>query len=196
MHKRIKLLLFIGLLVGFIAGCTKPKPTPRPVAYYRFYFPKKTYKLFAPDSCPFSFQMPKYAVIRPFKGDSLKHKCWFNIVFPMFKAQINVTYYPIHGNLEELIDDSYTLAYKHSIKADDIIEKNYVDSVHRVYATIFYITGNAASALQFHITDSTKHFFRGSLYFDTRPNRDSLDPAIKFLTKDILRLIHTFRWKD
>ena len=94
-----------------------------------------------------------------------------------------------------MIDDSYTLAYKHSIRADDIQEKEFVNEHSRVYATVFDITGNAASPMQFHITDSSQHFFRGSLYFRTRPNRDSLQPAIDFVEKDIIHLIETFRWK-
>jgi len=114
---------------------------------------------------------------------------------PQLKAEITITYYPIHNNLEQLIDDSYTLAYKHSIRADDIQEKEFVNKTENVYATVFDIKGNAASPMQFHITDSTMHFFRGSLYFRTRPNRDSLAPAIDYLEKDIIHLIESFRWQ-
>ena len=139
--------------------------------------------------------MPKYFKVHPVQEYSDTVHCWITIEIPTLNAEITITYYPVHNNLEQLIDDSYTLAYKHSIKADDILEKEFVNNKAHVYATVFDIRGNAASPMQFHITDSTKNFFRGSLYFRTRPNRDSLQPAITFLEKDILRLIETLRWK-
>ncbi len=183
------------VLVLLFFSCSKPKPSPRPVAYFRLNLPPKHYVRFNPDSCPYSFDIPVYARVMPDRDEKHPHHCWMTIVFPALKAAISVTYYPVEGNLEQLVDDSYTLAYKHSIRADDITEKEFVNKKYGVYATVFDITGNAASPMQFHITDSTRHFFRGSLYFRARPNRDSLDPAIKFLEKDIIRMIESFRWK-
>ena len=191
----MKKTLAIISLVLLIISCTKPKPTPRPIGYYRFNLPQKSYTLYSPDSCPFSFQIPVYAKIVPDKKMPECSHCWMDIEFPSLNAEITITYYPITNDLEELIDDSYTLAYKHSIRADDIIEKQFINKSKKVFATVFDIKGNAASPMQFHITDSTKHFFRGSLYFRTRPNRDSLQPAISFLEKDIIKLIETFSWK-
>ncbi len=182
-------------LVLFIFSCSKPKPSPRSVAYFRLNLPQKQYISFNPDSCPYSFDLPVYAKVVPDSDEQQSHHCWMTIVFPSLKAAISVTYYPVEGNLDQLVDDSYTLAYKHSIRADDITEKEFINKKANVYATVFNITGNAASPMQFHITDSTKHFFRGSLYFRARPNRDSLAPAIKFIEKDIIRMIESFRWK-
>jgi gliding motility-associated lipoprotein GldD len=54
----------------------------------------------------------------------------------------------------------------------------------------------AASPFQFYLTDSTKNFVRGALYFNTVPNNDSLAPVIDFLKQDIIHMIETFRWKD
>ncbi len=197
MKKLIIGFLIIPFSIMLITSCqTKPKPTPKPVAYFRVTFPKKHYIRYTPDTCPYSFEMPTYAKVKPFTDPRIKgDNCWITLEFPQFKAELTITYYPIKNNLEQLLDDSYTLAYKHSIRADDIIEKQYIDRKHNVYATVFDITGNAASPMQFHITDSTKHFFRGSLYFRVRTNRDSLQPSITYLEKDIKHLIETFRWK-
>ncbi len=190
------IIIYISLAALLFASCAKPKPRPRPMAYFRINFPQKQYTLYKPDTCPYSFEVPVYAKIVPFTGKTQgSHHCWITVVFPQFKAELTITYYPVRGNLEQLIDDSYTLAYKHSIRADDIKEKQYIDTAHRVYATVFDITGNAASPMQFHITDSTRHFFRGSLYFKVRPNRDSLQPAIDFIEADVKKLIETFRWQ-
>jgi gliding motility-associated lipoprotein GldD len=53
----------------------------------------------------------------------------------------------------------------------------------------------AASPLQFFVTDSSKHFLRGALYFTVKPNNDSLQPVIKFIKEDINRFIDTFEWR-
>ncbi len=190
-----KLFLLIPAIIFLFASCTKPKATPRPVGYFRINFPNKHYIVFEPDTCPYSFELPDYYKITKANDVPDSVFCWITLKVPKLKAEISITYYQIHDNLEQLIDDSYTLAYKHSIRADDIYEKEFVNDQSKVYATVFDIKGNAASPMQFHITDSTKHFFRGSLYFRTRPNRDSLQPAIDFIEKDIIHLIETFRWK-
>jgi hypothetical protein len=46
------------------------------------------------------------------------------------------------------------------------------------------------------VTDSTKHYLRGSLYFDAEPNPDSLAPVVEFFRNDIIHLIETLKWKD
>ncbi len=191
-----KLLIILLAFVLAFFSCTKPKPTPKPVAYFRPNLPEKHYVEFAPDTCPFSFEIPSYYKVRPFNGNVQYSHCWLTFYVPSLKVEITTTYYPINNNLEQLIDDSYALAYKHTIKADDITEKTYINEKAKVYATVFNIKGNAASPMQFHITDSTKNFFRGSLYFKVRPNRDSLQPSIDFIEKDIIHLIETFKWND
>ncbi len=61
---------------------------------------------------------------------------------------------------------------------------------------IYHIRGReAASPLQFFATDSLSHFLRGALYFDARPNNDSLAPVIRFIEKDIRNLLGTLEWE-
>ena len=60
---------------------------------------------------------------------------------------------------------------------------------------MYEIEGNAASAYQFHLTDSTNHFVRGSLYFNNIPNQDSIQPVLEFVKEDITHLFETFVWK-
>jgi gliding motility-associated lipoprotein GldD len=65
-----------------------------------------------------------------------------------------------------------------------------------VFGLVYEISGSdAASTYQFYLTDSTKNFVRGALYFDLVPNNDSLAPVIDFLKKDVEHMITTFRWK-
>jgi len=61
---------------------------------------------------------------------------------------------------------------------------------------MFYdLKGNVASQSQFYVTDSTRHFLSGALYFETKPNYDSILPAINYIQKDMMHLIESLRWK-
>lgn len=187
--KQIKIILLI-----FLFSCNNDEFTPKPKGYFRIKFPEKKYKEFN-SSCPFIFQYPDYAIIIKDKNMLKNEKCWYNIYFPDFKAVIHITYKEVHNNLNKLSEDSRLLAYKHTIKANNIIEQLFYFKDKKVFGMKYFIEGNTASSYQFHITDSTKHFLRGSLYFEAKPNKDSIAPVYKFIKKDIEHLIKTFRWK-
>ena len=57
------------------------------------------------------------------------------------------------------------------------------------------INGNAASQSHFYATDSVNHFITGSLYFEAKPNFDSIYPAAVYLREDIRRIMETIEWK-
>ena len=94
-----------------------------------------------------------------------------------------------------LLEDGRELVYKHTVKADAITEQFYSNPERRVYGMLYQIKGDAASPMQFFVTDSTHHFLRGALYFNVEPNKDSLDPAIRFFSQDVVRFIETLSWK-
>jgi gliding motility-associated lipoprotein GldD len=192
---------FYFLLFTFyflLSSCGSDKDdiiTPKPFAYFRIDLPEKKYSIFS-DACPFEFEYPSnYAVVLP---DSEKNAdpCWKNVVYPRFSAEINLSYKPIIGNnLEKYLDDSWTLATRHQVKASGMPETPIRRDSAKVYGLMFEIEGNAASSLQFYVTDSTHHFLRGALYFYAHPNYDSLSPVIAFLKKDVERMITTLKWK-
>jgi gliding motility-associated lipoprotein GldD len=66
------------------------------------------------------------------------------------------------------------------------------NGVHGMY---FQLGGNVATANQFFLTDTTRHFLRGALYFNATPNADSLQPMSRFLQEDVRHLINTLRWR-
>lgn len=86
------------------------------------------------------------------------------------------------------------MVYKHTIKADAIHEKNYSNIVSKSFGKLYDIKGQSASAVQFYLTDSTNHFLRGSLYFYTHTNPDSLAPVIKYIRNDIMTIMETIEW--
>jgi gliding motility-associated lipoprotein GldD len=190
----MKNFMLIGLvcLVFIACGTNDSSDIPRPKGYYRIAFPEHAYAAFS-DSCPFTFEHPVYSRIA-YRGDH-QSKCWPDIYFPQFKANLHLSYSPINNNLEQILEDSRTLTYKHTVKANDIAEKFIEFPAKKVFGTIYAVSGNAASAIQFHLTDSAHHFIRGSLYFNASPNADSLAPVIDFLSKDVEHLIQTLHWK-
>jgi gliding motility-associated lipoprotein GldD len=106
-----------------------------------------------------------------------------------------VSYKVINNNLDEYLKDSDMFAKKHTIKANGLNENLVINDSAKVYGIIYDIKGNTATNLQFFLTDSTKNFLRGSLYFDIAPNTDSVEPVTKFLREDVMHMIKTFRWK-
>lgn len=97
------------------------------------------------------------------------------------KASIDITYRKIDDNLRELLIESEKLVFKHISRVAKISSNDYINDQYKVFGTLHDITGNAASQIQFHITDSRDNFIKGALYFNTKPNYDSLLPAIQHL---------------
>jgi gliding motility-associated lipoprotein GldD len=189
----IVLPFFIFSVILLHNSACKQSYTPKPRGYFRIDFPDKNYTSYS-SPCGFTFERPIYADVNQVK-ESYAEPCWYTIDFTAWKAKVYLTYKPVNNNLDSHIEDIHTLAYKHSIKADDIIETPIDETDRKVYGVLYDIKGNAASSVNFYITDSTNGFLSGSLYFDVAPNKDSLLPAINFFREDIVHLINTFQWK-
>lgn len=167
--------------------------SPKPRGYFRIDFPKRSYQSFD-STFPYKFEYPKYARVS-IDSSLNSENYWCNVEFPEFNGQIHMSYKDINNNFYELIEDSRKLAYKHTIKADAINERLFEDQTKQVIGILYDIKGDAASPIQFFATDSVHHFLRGSLYFNTLPNKDSLAPVIDFVKEDIVHLIESLEWK-
>jgi gliding motility-associated lipoprotein GldD len=190
---RHKSYFFLALIFLFSFSC-KDHYVPKPWGYFRIDLPVKEYRRFD-TSFPYAFEYPVYSKIVK-DSSSFAEPYWINIVYAPFHAQLHISYKQIKGNLKEYLEDSRTLVNKHIPKANAISQREYADPVNKVYGLVYNIKGSdAASTYQFYLTDSTRNFLRGALYFDLVPNNDSLAPVIDFLKKDIEHFISTFRWK-
>ena len=183
-------IVVFGLI--FLISCDQPA-TPKPKGYFRIDLPEKQYLNYSINACPFEFDLPQYAVVVNYH-DSISQPCWKYVQFPRFNGEIFLSYKKIEGNLTTFLEDSRTLAYKHTVKASAIDETIIVTPNH-VSGMIYDIGGNAASSVQFYATDSTNHFIRGALYFNVAPQPDSLAPVIQFLREDIVRMMTSLKWK-
>ena len=186
MLKRIISITLI-LLTLTIVSC-KDDVLPKPASFLRLDYPEANYVNFE-NNCPFSFEMNEGAIIQGEKN------CGFSITYPKMKATIYLTYKPVNGNIEKLLKDAQKLTYEHVIKADDILEQPYLNPQKKVYGMFYQVDGNAATNSQFYVTDSTKHFITGSVYFYAKPNFDSVMPAASYIKNDMQRLMETLKWK-
>jgi gliding motility-associated lipoprotein GldD len=172
--------------------------TPKPAGYFKIDFPEKKYQTFNQPGYPYSFEYPTYARVTKdstFFGDATENPWWINVEFPQFSARIYLSYKIIgQYKLDTLLNDAFNLTNEHSVKAS-YIDDSVMNVSENVHGEFFKVEGDVATANQFFLTDSTKNFLRGALYFYATPNEDSLRPVNQFLVQDMKHLINTFRWK-
>lgn len=192
----IKYLPLVVLFVSVVA-CNSTY-TPKRKGYFRIDFPKHEYKVFDQPGYPYTFEYPVYSNIikdTTFFEDKPENPYWINIDIPRFGGKIYISYKEVGKNdLTKLVNDAYNMTYKHSTRATEIVDST-MRTATGVSGVFFSVGGNAATAKQFFVTDSVKHFLRGALYFDASPNEDSLGVVNNFLQDDMKHLINTFRWK-
>jgi gliding motility-associated lipoprotein GldD len=182
--------LFAGSLL--LTSCNE-NYTPKPRGFFRIGFPEQKYVRYSDPVCPFEFEIPVYASVKAYR-DSMREPCWKYISIPQFNAEVFLSYHNVNGDLSKYLEDARTLAYKHAVKAS-AIDETPIHAAPGISGMIYDIGGAAASSVQFFITDSSRHFMRGALYFNASPQPDSLAPVIAFLRKDIENMIFTARWK-
>ena len=187
------LFLCMTLCIACLSACMHEQ-TPKPRGYYRIEFPAKTYRQLNAQ-LPYDFLIPVYAVVTP---DLLNpdQKEWITLEIPRNHAQIHISYKKVENNLSQLIEESRSLVYKHEQKASSIDEQLFIHTSKRMYGMLYTLKGNAASPMQFYLTDSVSHFIRAALYIKEIPNYDSLRPVIKFLSEDVIRMMESTEWKD
>jgi len=185
---------FISTIFLFISCGTEYSPKPR--AYFRIELPVKKYQSYSGD-CPYSFDFPVYALVQPDSERDAK-PCWLDVNYPQFNGRIHLSYQPISSaaQFNQLTEDARTFAFKHTVKATAIDEAMIFYPKEKVYGIYYTIDGNTASSVQFFLTDSTKNYLRGALYFNEQPRLDSIQPVLDFIKKDIDQMIRTFKWKN
>ena len=182
---RFKKIIIIGIVL--LSSCQE-NFSPKPLGFFRIDLAETNYTTIK-KNCSYQFLANTKAEL--IEGNT---ECWYNIFYPAHDATIYLTYKELNNNLAHIIEESHKLAYDHSIKSDGIIETVYENKENNVYGVLYDIHGNSASNLQFFATDSSKHFLRGSLYFNTVPNADSLQPVKTYIKKDLQTLIESLTW--
>ncbi len=176
----------------FLGSCSKAT-IPRPYGYFRVDLPEHSYRTIDTLNLPFKFDLP--ANVQLVNHEAAGEKYWIDLNYTKLNASIYCSYKPVKNNLMDLMEDSRKIVYRHSIKADGINEKVYDHAQKKVYGILYDLKGNTASSLQFILTDSTHNFFRGALYFNNVPNKDSIAPMANYIREDVIRIMESFEWK-
>lgn len=215
-----KLLPLIYLVSGFsfyLLACNSTY-TSKKSGYYKIDFPERKYTGFKRDGFPYSFEYPVYAQViqdSTYFDQDAQNPYWINIDFPTLGARIFLSYKTIGGKstykikqpngtykdslgtnvFDLMVNDAFKLTSKNEAVATSITDSLF-HTPNGITGVFFRVGGNAATARQFFMSDTSKNFFRGALYFDVTPNSDSLKPVQDFLQKDLDHLISTFRWEN
>jgi len=193
-------LIFILLLVMVYSCREEGVFTPKPRMFPKVDFPERAYNNFDFEACHFTFQKPKYATVKSgitFFGEKAKDPCWFDLEIKELKTSIHFSYTKIQGKntLEKLVTDAFKIVEEHNAKAE-YREEALIENKNGVKGLIFNLEGPVASPINFFLTDTTSHFVRASLYFNSAVNPDSTKVVLDFVSKDIDQILNTFEWKD
>ena len=180
-------------LTGLLLPSCSERSVPKEYGYFRIELPQHSYKLMADKKYPYEFLVSEAAEVEAVEHEDEKY--WIDIHYKEHNAVVHCSYKPVRQNLDMLTDDAMEFVFSHAVKASTIPEQAYSNPEEKVYGLVFNVEGNAATPMQFFLTDSSRHFFRGALYFNNIPNQDSLAPVTTFIREDMTVLIESFRWK-
>ncbi|MES2850250.1 MAG: hypothetical protein V4685_14425 [Bacteroidota bacterium] len=211
------LRLSIIILGAFFFSCNSPYVSKKR-GYFKFDLPERKYQKFEKEGFPYSFEYPVYGDIMQdstYFDSNPENPYWINIDFPKFGGRIFLSYKQVGGKalykvkqpdgtykdsfavneFDRMVEDAFKLTNKNDVVSTSI-KQSLITTPNNVSGVFFKVGGNAATALQFFLSDTTKNFIRGALYFNTTPNSDSIKPAQDFLQADIEHMINTFQWKN
>ena len=172
---------------------------PKPTAFLRLEYPVPNYSEVDFNELPFTFETN--ALAEDIKVKTLRtsiESYGLNVEYSALKGTIFLTYKAVEHskkNLSSFTEDAQKLTLEHTKKADEIPFYPYQNDDRKVYGLLSEVKGNVASPAQFYITDSINHFLTASLYFNTKPNYDSILPAAQYLQDDMKRIMETIKWK-
>lgn len=199
MSKGYRLVILLGVAGWLLSNCNSDYSVGKKKGYFHIDFPEKKYQVFEQPGYPYTFEYPVYARVSKdstFFNDKAGD-WWVNIDIPQFAGRIYISYKQIGGGNEfdSLVYDGFKMAYKQHVDVSTGIEESRILTPNSIEGMYFSLGGQTATANQFFLTDSTRHFLRGALYFNATPNVDSLGIVNDFLKKDVEHLINTLRWK-
>ncbi|PHR46352.1 MAG: hypothetical protein COA32_10885 [Fluviicola sp.] len=187
----MKINSVLVLLTIFFISCEDRNYVPKPPTYLKINLPERSYAVYN-DECNFSFNKPSY-----FKVNSAEqNSCNKDIILEGLDGTLHLSVIDIDTTLGMYINHANDKVGDHKIKATAIIDSTIIRKEDRVFGTFFELQGNVASPFQFYVTDSTDRFFSGVVYFNTRPNYDSIKPTLNFVKKDLIEFMKTVKWED
>ena len=181
------------VIILFCCFACQQVDVPKPKAFLRLEYPKADYKNIE-TPLPFTFKKNKLSTVETVEKN--KQTLGLNLNYNALNATVYLTYGAVDNNLNKFISDAGSITQKHAQMAREVSERSFENEQTKVYGKLYELRGPVASQIQFHISDHKKHFLTGALYFNTRPNYDSILPAVDYVKKDIVKLMESLRWKN
>jgi gliding motility-associated lipoprotein GldD len=190
----MKRFLTIALISVGLVSCDKTW-LPKPPGYNRIDLPRHEFQRLD-QGYPYQMDFSKHSNIEP-DSFNLAEKTWINLNYRDFGAKVHLTYKRIDGktNFKTLSSDAFKLTAKHQIKAYGI-EEAVLITPNGYSAVVAELSGEVPTQFQFFVTDSTRHFLRGALYFNTAMKNDSLAPVIEYIKIDMTHLMNSLQFVD
>ena len=168
---------------------------PKPKGYNRIDLPERAFQDLD-EATPYTFEYSKNAQVEP-DSFNLAEKSWINLNYTQLGGKVHLTYFPLDTKGKDIrlvVADAINLTAKHQIKAYGI-EESVLLTPKGYTGVVAELSGEVPTQFQFFVTDSTDHFLRGALYFNTAMKNDSLAPVIEYIKVDMIHLINTLEFK-
>jgi gliding motility-associated lipoprotein GldD len=186
---------YIPLILLFILGSCGSDYLPKPKGYNRIDLPEREFTTLK-NEVPYSFEHSVHAKVEP-DSFNLTEKSWINLNYESLGGKVHLTYLALDTDgkdIKTVVNDAINLTAKHQIKAYGI-EESMMVTPKGYTGVVAELSGEVPTQFQFFVTDSTKNFLRGALYFNTAMKNDSLAPAIEYIKVDMIHLINTLEFK-
>lgn len=190
----IKQIIFLQIVLLLSVSCTNREVhSPKPRAYPRI---ERADTLVMHEISNFSFLYSSDAKLKGQKVD-LKKVIGFNLEYPSFDAVLYCTYIPIEkADLDRVLADNNRLLSSSVIANTSILETEYTNIEQGKSGALFYYDGNPIAPYQFYITDNESYFVRGSLYYNSVVQVDSIATTTSSLRQDVMNLMESFEIKS
>ena len=187
----VKVIFVVWGICFFFYACeSNEKRIPKPSTYLKIELPERSYTVYD-DTCSFSFRKPDYFQVKAVDRSS----CNKDIVLDGLNGTIHLSVLAMDTSIAAYVNYAIDKVDEHKVKAQAIVDTNFINPLHQTYGTLFELQGNVATPFQFYLTDSISRFMSGVVYFNTRPNYDSIRPVLNFLKDDLYEMMETMMWE-
>jgi len=183
------------VLTLLLASCGQEMTVPKPSTFLRLDVKRTGYYHYNA-SCGYSFDVDSLFTVHDVTDEKGQMTCHKNINFGKLNGVLYFSYIDMKEPLKKYIDYALNKVDEHKVKATAIEDTSFFYPKKKVYGTFFELKGDVASPFQFYLTDSTKRFASGVVYFNAVPNYDSIRPSLDFVKVDLLKMIETFKWGE
>jgi gliding motility-associated lipoprotein GldD len=162
---------------------------PKQKAYFAPSFENKEFTLFT-DNCKNEFLINTLSKVNEVSN------CSYELIYKNLRAKIFIN--SVESDLKDInIQEVFNeKLFENSKFADRVLESIYDSNDKNISSKVYTFIGDTPSNIQFYITNNKNKFFTGSLYFNSKPNYDSLLPYIDYIGDDIKKIVDSFTWID